>query len=913
MRDDLAARLRSIADLAPGDHLCCLYRSDEEYRAFTVAFLRDGLQRGEKILCLAYAGAADAVLAGLRDAGGDVARSVARGQLVTRILDEAALREAPFEPAAGIAWLRSEAQRAVAEGYPALRVASDMTWACQERPMPDTVVEYEARLNDFFPVSKCLAICQYDLRRSAPEKLLSILYAHPLVVIGAKIYENFYHIPVDELLGNRPAAAALTKVLENLVDHNEAARALRDRQERLEVLVGKRTLELSEANARLRREIEDRTRAGQALEESRHFIERVLEATPGLLYIYDPLEHRTLYANRAAETFFGRTIEEFQRRGPVLVEDFVHPDDVPLVVEHHRRMLGAADGQVGEVEFRVRHADGQWRWLRCRDVPFSRTPDGRTHQILGVAEDVTGHKGVLDALNAERDFIAAVLNTAGALVVVMDREGRIIRFNHTCELVTGYAADEAIGRCLWDLLIVPEEKEPVKAVFGKLVSGDFPNTHENHWISKTGERRLIAWSNTAIVGGRGEVVYVIGTGLDVTEQRRAEEALRQSEERLRQAQKMEAIGRLAGGIAHDFNNQLTVVLGYCDMLLGEMRPDDPLRPWVEEILKASQRSETLTSRLLTFSRKQIMHPEILNLRQVIGDLRALLGRVIGEDIDLRMSFPDDLGRVKADRSLFEQALMNLVVNARDAMPRGGCLAIETANAWLDEAYAAAHPEVVPGAYVAVTVTDTGIGMDRETLQRIFDPFFTTKPVGQGTGLGLPMAYGFVKQSSGHIGVDSTPGKGTAFRLYLPRVEGPAAAPKPAAQAAPKARGAGAILLVEDEDSVRALVARLLRAAGYTVVAAASPGEALAMSEQHGGKFDLLLTDIVMPEMSGCELARRLRAVRADLKVLLVTGYTEEYVIRHGMIDEGMDLLTKPFTPETLAEAVQRALGSPPPA
>jgi C4-dicarboxylate-specific signal transduction histidine kinase len=230
---------------------------------------------------------------------------------------------------------------------------------------------------------------------------------------------------------------------------------------------------------------------------------------------------------------------------------------------------------------------------------------------------------------------------------------------------------------------------------------------------------------------------------------------------------MEAVGRLAGGIAHDFNNQLTVVLGYCDMLLGQMRPDDPLRSWVEEILKASQRSETLTSRLLTFSRKQIMHPEVINLHQVIGDLRALLGRVIGEDIDLRMSFPDDLGHVTADRSLLEQALMNLVVNARDAMPRGGILAIETANAWLDEAYAAAHPEVVPGAYVAVTVTDTGIGMDRETLQRIFDPFFTTKPVGQGTGLGLPMAYGFVKQSGGRIPRSASPAAPAAGSAVTP--------------------------------------------------------------------------------------------------------------------------------------------------
>jgi PAS domain S-box-containing protein len=891
--------VRSISDLAPGDHLCCLYGTDEEHRAVLSAFLRAGLDRGEKVVYVADARLAEAVAGYLRDERVEVQRLLRSGQLAIVPHGDPGPGGGDVDPARRIALLRAETERAVAEGYPALRVAAEMTWAVGEPAGKGRLIEYEARLNEFFEGAGCLAACLYDRRRLPAEVLLDLLYTHPAVAVGTKVYENFYYVPPAELLRGRSAAVTFEKVLENLVRQTEAQEALSRRREQLESLVAQRASELTAANEQLRREAEERGR-------------------------------------------------------------------------------------------------------------------------------------VLESLNAERDFSAAVLDTAGALVIVLDAEGRIVRFNHACERVTGYASDEVRGRYLWDLLVAPKDLAAVRAVFGQLRAGQFPNRYENDWVTKSGQRRLIAWSNTGILNRQGRVEYVIGTGIDVTEHRqaeaalrhseeryrllvelmpdaifvqcegniafvnsagarmlgadspdrivgrpvldfihpdfratvrerlgrypegvpappleekhlrldgtefdaeaagvpftyagkpaalvmvrdisnrkRAEAALRESEERLRQAQKMEAIGRLAGGIAHDFNNQLTVVTGYCDILLREMRPDDPLRAHVEEILRAAGRSETLTSRLLTFSRCQIMHPQVVNLNAAIADLRDLLGRVIGEDICLKIHFGDKLGNVRADRALFEQALINLVVNARDAMPSGGTLTLRTTNERLDESYAAAHADVAPGPYVGVAVNDTGVGMDKETLAHIFDPFFTTKPVGKGTGLGLPMVYGFIRQSGGHIVVYSEPGRGTAIRLYLPRVDAPAdAPPAPGRPAAAELAGTETVLLVEDDPAVRGLVARVLTRRGYTVVSAAAPGEALALAGRTGAAFDLLITDIVMPGMSGGDLARELGARWPGLRVLFMSGYTEDAILQHGLADGGATVLTKPFGPDALAQTVRRAL------
>ena len=397
------------------------------------------------------------------------------------------------------------------------------------------------------------------------------------------------------------------------------------------------------------------------------------------------------------------------------------------------------------------------------------------------------------------------------------------------------------------------------------------------------------------------------------ESRRAYDELAQTQGQLEQAQKMDAIGRLAGGVAHDFNNLLTVILGRTDMLLQPLKPDDPMRRGIELIQRTAGRAADLTRQLLAFSRKQVLEASVLNLNTVAADMKDMLGRLIGEDIALVTSPSLELGRVKADRGQIEQVVMNLAVNARDAMPQGGHLIIETQNVDLDGEYVRRHVGARPGPHVMLAVSDSGVGIPREILRHIFEPFFTTKEPGKGTGLGLATVYGIVKQSGGYIECDSEPGRGTTFRIYLPRVDGPAAETERNGRPVDAAGGTETILLVEDEEGVRELARDILRATGYTVIEARNGAEALLLSERHQGPLDLLLTDVVMPRMSGRELAERLTPLRPDLSVLYMSGYTDDAVIRHGVLGAGTAFLQKPFTPAILVDRVRETLDLSPPA
>jgi PAS domain S-box-containing protein len=432
---------------------------------------------------------------------------------------------------------------------------------------------------------------------------------------------------------------------------------------------------------------------------------------------------------------------------------------------------------------------------------------------------------------------------------------------------------------------------------------------ESWQLRKDGETRLLAWLCRTLYNEEGLIRGALSSALDITERRRAEEALRTSEDLLRQSQKMEAVGQLAGGMAHDFNNLLTAIIGYSDLVIANKdRLDETSLADVLEIKHAAERASSLTRQILAFSRRQALQPTVVSLNDVVRGMEPFLQRTLGEDVDLVTRTEPALAMTELDVNQFEQVLMNLALNARDAMPAGGRLTIGTGNVELDRGYCKTHPDVQPGPYVMLSVSDTGVGMDAETKTHIFEPFFTTKPMGEGTGLGLSSVYGIVKQSGGSIGVYSEPGLGTTFKVYLPQASRPAPLAMPSASAPPSSSCEETILVVEDEESLRSLVARILGGLGYTVLLAATATEALEIVQESESPVDLLLTDVVLPGgMQGNDLARSVLRFWPDLPVLYMSGYARDAIVHAGRLDEGVNYLEKPFTPDSLAAKVREVL------
>jgi signal transduction histidine kinase len=456
-------------------------------------------------------------------------------------------------------------------------------------------------------------------------------------------------------------------------------------------------------------------------------------------------------------------------------------------------------------------------------------------------------------------------------------------------------------------LTLKEDLSVGLALFQEVLDGRRDGvTVEKRYVRKDGSLVHAHLSTQCVRKADGSLDYSVAVVQDISERKHAEEERSRLEEQLRQAQKIESIGRLAGGVAHDFNNLLTPIIGYAEIALMNMEEGHPARADLQEILSAASRAKELTQQLLAFSRKQLLETKVIHLNTVLIEFQKMLRRLIGEDIEIVSRLDPALGPIKADPSQIQQIIINLAVNARDAMPQGGRLVIETKNVFLDEEYAKARLGVEPGPYVMVAVSDTGHGMDADVKRHLFEPFFTTKEPGKGTGLGLATVYGIVKQHGGAVWVYSEPGRGTTFRIYLRRVE--EAAPGVERALKPhEERGTETVLVVEDSEMVRKLASDILAGLGYGILVAESPGTALRVAAEHAGPIELLLTDVVMPEMNGRELYERLVSTHPDLKVLYMSGYTGDVVAYQGILDTGIQFIQKPFSVHELARKVRETL------
>ncbi len=640
------------------------------------------------------------------------------------------------------------------------------------------------------------------------------------------------------------------------------------------------------------RDVSERRKAEQALRHSRDLLDLIGQLAKVGGWELD-LETETLTWSEGAYRI--HEVDPSTRPSLAQAIDFFLPEARPAISAAVRACIDS--GTPWDLELPLMTARGRTIWVRAQGV--AERQGDRTVRLLGALQDVTDRKRSEEAILKETAFSDAVLDSLPGIFYLFDHTGRFLRWNRYLETVSGYSAEE-VGAMHPLAFFTGEDQTLIEETIRKVFETGAAEV-EASLASKDGKR-----TPHYFVGARFAVDGVpccIGAGIDVT-------ARKHLETQLQQSQKIEAIGRLAGGVAHDFNNLLGVITGYGELAQRQLGPEHPSRPRVDQMIKAAGRAAGLTRQLLAFSRKQVLQPKLLDLNSIVADTHRMLGRLIGEDVTVVVQPAPDLGTVKADPGQIEQIILNLAVNARDAMPKGGTLTLETANVDLDRDYCAAHPPATPGRYVQLAITDTGVGMDQKTLTMIFEPFFTTKPEGQGTGLGLATVYGIVKQSGGHIWVYSEPGRGTTFKVHLPSVDEPIETARPGGAPAEAPRGQETILLVEDAEMLQEVIREKLEESGYTVLLASNGEEALALARERKGPIDLLLTDVVMPKLGGGELAKLLCALRPGMRVLYMSGYTDGAISQHGVLGEGVLLLEKPFTGDQLARLVREALDRP---
>jgi two-component system, cell cycle sensor histidine kinase and response regulator CckA len=650
--------------------------------------------------------------------------------------------------------------------------------------------------------------------------------------------------------------------------------------------------------------------AEEALRQNEKFSSDILDGSPIPQFVIDR-NHRIVKWNKAIEGYSGIKAAEvvgtdqqwrpfYPEKRPLMADFLVdgNAEKIPhLYAEKNAKSKLVDDAYEAMGFFPAIGENGRWLHFTASTIKDSND------SIVGAMEtfmDITEWRRAEEENRESKEYLHRIINCIGDPLFVKNREHNVVLVNDALCAFTGKKREELLNQSHFELLpkevsqSLWEREEEVFTTGKECLTEDTLNDEQGNSHTLLSKKTFLTDKN-----GNKQIVNVLR---DITEYKLLEA-------QFLQAHKMEAVGSLAGGVAHDFNNILNVILGYTEMMLEELAPDSPMRKDLEQVKIAGLRAAGLTTQLLAFSRKQILQPEILDLNAVISNTSSILRRVIGENIELILSIPPALGMVNADPGKIQQIILNLAINARDAMPQGGTLILETANVDFDKNYLHEHPLAKPGPHVMLAVSDNGIGMDTATQERIFDPFFTTKEKGKGTGLGLSTVYGIVKQSSGFIWVDSKPGKGTTFKIYLPRVEG---------QVPPKAiekhiesrfRGSETVLVVEDEESVRAIACRILRERGYTVLDAPNGAMALEIARGYAGNINLVLSDVMMPGMSGADFVSRLKQDRPDIKALYISGYTDSAIIHNGALDSNIAFLQKPFSIEGLARKIREVLES----